>query len=416
MERFTKTTKTVIRYSSFVIISVALLLCASCKKDKDKNNDPKGETIEVESVSVSPSSKSLKVGDKFTPTATVEPDDATNAKVTWSVTASTPDGVVTVNKNTGEITAVKAGTATVTATAGDETANCKITVDEAEPDFVAVTAITLSSASSVAAGTPLDLSAAVEPSDATNSAIVWTVTDAGTTEAIIEGNVLYAPNGGTVTITATIANGETATTPYTQAFDIEILDPSTTDEGVEINGVIWATRNIAAPGHFADNAYDAGMFYQWNRNIGWSVTDPLVNSNGGTTWDNTIPTGTVWEAANDPSPAGWHVPTQAELGTLLETSKVTKDFTANHGVNGFLFTDIATGNELFLPTAGYRAGALGTLYYPDLRGNYWGNTASDVVGRETYAHEIALYDSGSAGHYIDKFESGFSIRSAKKIE
>jgi len=42
-------------------------------------------------------------------------------------------------------------------------------------------------------------------------------------------------------------------------------DPLTYDEGVVINGVKWATRNVAAPGTFAANPQDAGMFYQWNR-------------------------------------------------------------------------------------------------------------------------------------------------------
>ena len=38
----------------------------------------------------------------------------------------------------------------------------------------------------------------------------------------------------------------------------------TTDLGVVINGVKWATRNVAAPGKFATSPEDAGMFYQWN--------------------------------------------------------------------------------------------------------------------------------------------------------
>lgn len=35
-----------------------------------------------------------------------------------------------------------------------------------------------------------------------------------------------------------------------------------TDEGVEINGLIWATRNVDAPGTFAKNPEDYGMYYQ----------------------------------------------------------------------------------------------------------------------------------------------------------
>ncbi|MDR1809513.1 MAG: hypothetical protein LBR34_03800, partial [Prevotella sp.] len=67
---------------------------------------------------------------------------------------------------------------------------------------------------------------------------------------------------------------------------------TTTDPGVVINGVRWATRNVDAPGTFAATPESAGMFYQWNRSLGWSSSNPLVNSNGGTTWDNSAPSGT----------------------------------------------------------------------------------------------------------------------------
>ena len=44
---------------------------------------------------------------------------------------------------------------------------------------------------------------------------------------------------------------------------------------VIINGVKWATCNVDAPGTFAAAPESAGMFYQWNRKIGWSATDPM---------------------------------------------------------------------------------------------------------------------------------------------
>ena len=44
--------------------------------------------------------------------------------------------------------------------------------------------------------------------------------------------------------------------------------------------------NVDAPGTFAAKPEDAGMLYLWNRKIGWSDSAQLINSNGGTTWDN----------------------------------------------------------------------------------------------------------------------------------
>ena len=81
-------------------------------------------------------------------------------------------------------------------------------------------------------------------------------------------------------------------------------DPLTMDEGVVINGVKWATRNIAAPGTFAATTEDAGMFYKWNNKKAWATIGDEV-----TDWDNSIYDGDAWVKSNDPSPAGWHVPT-----------------------------------------------------------------------------------------------------------
>ena len=70
-------------------------------------------------------------------------------------------------------------------------------------------------------------------------------------------------------------------------------------DGVLINGVVWATRNVGAPGTFVDKPEDAGMLYQWNRKTAWSATDKTV-----TDWDVTTPGGDSWEKANDSHTAG----------------------------------------------------------------------------------------------------------------
>jgi uncharacterized protein (TIGR02145 family) len=144
-------------------------------------------------------------------------------------------------------------------------------------------------------------------------------------------------------------------------------------KGVVINGVRWATRNVDAPGTFADKPESAGMLYQWNRNVGWSNSDPLFNSNGRTSWNNSLPSGSSWEKANDPSPAGWRIPTKDELKTLFDTDKVSSTWTKQNGVGGRKFTDKATGKTLFLPDAGVRFED-GRL---DTGGQYWSSTLKD---------------------------------------
>jgi len=44
---------------------------------------------------------------------------------------------------------------------------------------------------------------------------------------------------------------------------------------------------VAAPGSFATNPEDPGMFYQWNRKTGWPATGSVTG------WNNTTPVGTA---------------------------------------------------------------------------------------------------------------------------
>ena len=84
------------------------------------------KTIKVTSVTVSPKTLDLEVGQTGTLTATVKPDNATNKTVTWT---TSNEKVATVANN-GVVTAVGKGTATITAAADGKTAACKVTVKE----------------------------------------------------------------------------------------------------------------------------------------------------------------------------------------------------------------------------------------------------------------------------------------------
>ena len=97
--------------------------------DSIKNSLGDSVTYVVRGVSLDQYVLTLIEGGTAQLTATVEPIDATNKKVTWS---SSAPGVATVDAS-GNVTAVAEGTATITATTDDggKTATCTVTVAHA---------------------------------------------------------------------------------------------------------------------------------------------------------------------------------------------------------------------------------------------------------------------------------------------
>ena len=169
---------------------------------------------------------------------------------------------------------------------------------------------------------------------------------------------------------------------------------------VLINGVKWATRNVGA-----SSPEDFGGYYQWN------TTDFLFGSDY---WNSNYWNSTSWLSANDPSPAGFRVPTQAELQSLLNTDKVNCSFTTLNGIYGLKFIDKAGGMSIFLPAAGQRYSGNGTMYYVGSHCFYWSATYSEDYGEGAGAYELyfgsTLY--GTYGPWIDwdSQSMGFSIR------
>jgi hypothetical protein len=111
-------------------------------------------------------------------------------------------------------------------------------------------------------------------------------------------------------------------------------EPSDTyDEGVEINGVVWATRNVGKPGTFAATREDPGMIYQWNSRVGWVCEDGEKKSSDGSEWLTIITPAATWSKTNDPCPNGWHIPTYDEAKKLEEYSDEIFDAKANEWEN-----------------------------------------------------------------------------------
>ena len=85
--------------------------------------------VRVSAIELSESEKTVFVGDTFTITATVKPEDAFNRTVTWR---SSDPSIATVDEN-GTVTAIAEGEAIITAESADGvTAECKVTVEKKE--------------------------------------------------------------------------------------------------------------------------------------------------------------------------------------------------------------------------------------------------------------------------------------------
>ena len=170
--------------------------------------------------------------------------------------------------------------------------------------------------------------------------------------------------------------------------------PSVADEGVVINGIRWATRNVDAPGTFVANPEDAGMLYQWNRSQAWNVIDEEVGN-----WDNRWATGTEWVAQNNPCPTGWRIPTREELQSLRD---IDSEWTVLNGVSGRLFG--TAPNQIFLPAAGWR-NTTGILNSVGISGVFWSNTP-DTGARAA----ILQIGTGRNGILWGGRANGYSVR------
>ena len=146
----------------------------------------------------------------YTLTPTVEPSTATNKKVTWT---SSNEAVATVDAN-GKVTALKAGTATITAASQQDATkkdSCVVTVAS-----VLVTGVTLDKTTAdLDVGATLKLVPTITPADASIKTVTWTSSKKDVATVDSDGKVTgIAPGTATITVT-TKDGGKTASCTVT---------------------------------------------------------------------------------------------------------------------------------------------------------------------------------------------------------
>ena len=210
-------------------------------------------TIAVSGITID-SSLSIEKGKTATLTASVTPENATNKTVTWS----TSDGSVATVTD-GVVSGVKAGTATITAKAGEKTATCAVTVVDPTSTTVAVTGVTLNSTTlELEVGETGTVAATVAPENATDKTVTWssdktdiaTVDSTGKVTAVKEGTTTITAKAGEKTATCTVtvkAKGTVSVTgvtvnPATVKLDVgktTVLGVTITPENATEKGVTW---------------------------------------------------------------------------------------------------------------------------------------------------------------------------------
>lgn len=167
-----------------------LLLCSipsSCSDDENVE-------IVVQSIKLNVSNFVLNIGDVKQLEVEIKPDNASNKEVSW--TSSSPE-IVSVAQD-GKISALATGKAIIKAMAGDQNAQCEITVVKA------IESITLDLTDlKLTVGETGQLKATILPGDVTNPELSWSSEDptiasvaAGLVTALKAGNtIVYAQCG-----------------------------------------------------------------------------------------------------------------------------------------------------------------------------------------------------------------------------
>lgn len=171
--------------------------------------------VAAESISLDKTTLSLDRGSKATLVATVTPANTTE-EVVWS---SSNTAVATVN-NVGEVTAVGAGSATITAKVGNKSAKCTVNV------LAPITKVTLDKTEmTLVKGQTGELKVTYEPLVTTDvTTPVWNSLKPEV--ATVKDGIVTAVSAGTATITVKVGNITTACT-------VTVTDVPL--EGIEIN-------------------------------------------------------------------------------------------------------------------------------------------------------------------------------------
>ena len=245
-------------------------------------------TSKIESISLNKSNITLSKGTSETLKATINPSDTTDDK-TLKWTSSNPN-IATVD-NTGKVTAVGGGTATITVKSQNgKEASCEVKVtSKIESISLNKSNITLSK------GTSETLKATINPSDATDDkTLTWKSEDENI--AKVDGNGKVTGVGtGTTNITVTTSNGKSATCKVTVVRQTPSVNYSTHVQDIGWQGYVKGGSTAGTTGQSKrleairiklsnNTSYKGTIQYQTHiQDIGWQgwkMNDEMSGTSG----------------------------------------------------------------------------------------------------------------------------------------
>lgn len=166
---------------------------------------PSPNVVKVESVSLDKKTANIFTGDSVTLKATILPKEATNKEVTFSTAES---NLVSLDPVADEciVTGTEAGEARVTVTTvdGEFSDSCVVTIKQ----YIDITSVKVLGATEVDLGTTAQYSAKIEPENATDKSVVWSVSDSKIA-TIDQTGKLTPIKEGSVEVKATTSDSRT---------------------------------------------------------------------------------------------------------------------------------------------------------------------------------------------------------------
>ena len=362
----------------------------------------------VTSITLSPTSLTINIGDTYRIYHTVNPSNASNDYVSWS---SSNTSVATVDQS-GNVKAVDKGSCTITCSSNDGSgvkATCSVTVVQK------VTGITLSPTSlSMIKGSSRVITATVLPSTASNPNVTWTSSNSNVASVNYAGKVTANALGACyVTCSATDGSGY-----YAVCYVNVTATPQYVDLGLP-SGTLWATFNIGA-----NSPEDYGDYFAWaetqpKSEYTWGTYTYGYGSYTSMKKYNATDNKTELDASDDAATtiwgSSWQTPSVSQCYELVNGQYTKNERVTVNGVAGVRCTSRSNGKSVFFPATGYRSGTELCYSGSTGSGNYWSRSLQSSGG---YSFAIRMHFSAQtqANDYNegDSRFHGVTIRPVRK--